>query len=240
MKTCHDLKTIFGSLSGGEVLDVATGSGGFIHALIETLADYIRITGVDTSERALAAARKAFAENEKITFRQMDAARLDFPAASFDAVCIANSLHHLADLPAVLAEMRRVLRPGGRFIIFEMYHDNQREAQLTHVLLHHWWGAVDTAGGVTHNPTYARREIAALAEGLGLRSLTFYDYADLADDPLEPEKVKYLGEVIDQYQARAAGLPGEAELKARGEELRQRVRTIGFHSATSLVAVGVA
>jgi SAM-dependent methyltransferase len=233
-----DMKQIFGSIPGGEVLDVATGSGGFIHVLVENLGGYAQITGVDTSERVLTAARKAFGENERIRFFQMDAAKMNFPPASFDTVCIANSLHHLADLPAILAEMRRVLKPGGRFVIVEMYRDDQTEEQLTHVLLHHWWGTVDTANGVTHHPTFTRRQILDLVQGLGLHDLALHDHADLSDDPKDPETITYLEGVIDQYQARAASLPGGDELKNRGEELRQRVRELGFHSASALIAVG--
>jgi len=55
----------------------------------------------------------------------MDAREMAFADASFYTVCISNSLHHMADLERVLAEMARVLRPKGRFIVAEMYCDGQ-------------------------------------------------------------------------------------------------------------------
>src|SRR5512141_3036012 len=109
-----------GTLSGGRVLDVATGRGNFISTLIENLRDYIEVVGIDTNADTLEAARENFTQ-DNIRFAVLDAARLDFPDESFDTVCISNSLHHLADLPQVLAEMRRVLKSNGHFIVSEMY-----------------------------------------------------------------------------------------------------------------------
>jgi ubiquinone/menaquinone biosynthesis C-methylase UbiE len=60
---------------------------------------------------------KQAAANQRIdgiTFRQMDGEQLDFPEASFDAVTCAFSLFQFPDMHRALAEMWRVLRPGGR------------------------------------------------------------------------------------------------------------------------------
>lgn len=228
---------IFAPISGGRVLDVATGSGNFVQALMATLKDYDAFVAVDTSERSAPAFEKAF-EGKPVKFMQMDAAQLDFPDASFDTVCISNSLHHMADLPVVLAEMKRVLKQGGKFIISEMYRDGQTEPQMTHVHMHHWWGAVDTLQGVCHNETYTRQEMLNIVEGIGLSGWEFHDVAYLDDDPKAPEVIQQLNSVIDQYIQKAQGLPNQEALQARGEELRQRVSEVGFHGATALVAIG--
>ena len=228
-------KDLIGHISGGEVLDVATGSGGFVGFLLEGLKDYTEITGVDTNERGAAAFAEAFKELKNIRFEKMDAGQMAYPDASFDTICIANSLHHMADLEAALAEMRRVLRPGGIFIILEMYRDGQTETQLTHVQLHHWWAAVDRTQGVVHNETYTRGEIADIVAGLGLQDAATHDLNELEGDPRDPEAGKQLNDIIDRYIQRAAGHP---DLQQRGEELRKRVQEIGFHSAASLLAIG--
>jgi SAM-dependent methyltransferase len=224
------------TLDGGRVLDVATGNGNFIHALLENLKSFHEIIGIDTSEKSAAAFEQAFA-GKAVRFMKMDAARLDFPAASFDTVCISNSLHHMADLETVLAEMKRVLRPGGYFILSEMYRDNQTKAQMTHVLMHHWWAAVDRIKGIVHNETYTRQQILDIVGGLGLTGMLVDDASDLDEDPKNPNTVKYLIDGVDQYLQRIEGLPEEAALRARGLELRRRVEEIGFHSATSLLAI---
>ena len=230
-------KQAFKDLPPGRLLDVATGSGGFIHLLVENLPGYTEIIGVDNLQKALDAARQAFPQGN-IHFMNMDAAHLEFAGASFDTVCMANSLHHMADLPQVLAEMLRLLAPSGHLLIAEMYQDGQTEAQLTHVYLHHWWAAVDTAAGVCHNETFTRQQIVDITEGLGLKQLAFYDYADLDSDPKDPETLRQLDEIIDRTIQRCQGLPSAATLIQRGEELRQRVKSIGFHSAGGLLVIG--
>ncbi|MBI5950544.1 MAG: class I SAM-dependent methyltransferase [Chloroflexi bacterium] len=232
MPTSQD---ILGHLPAGRVLDVATGSGGFIHFLLEGLKDYTEIIGVDNKERAAAAFEKAFEEKPNIHFQLMDANHLDFDSDSFDLVCISNSLHHFDDPQAVLSQMERVLRPGGYLLVSEMYCDGQTETQMTHVHLHHWWGAVDTVSGVTHHETYRRDELVGLVSGLALKDVAQYDLTDTSDDPRNPEISAELNPVFEQYIQRAEGHP---DLQARGEELRQRVAEIGFHSATTLVIIG--
>lgn len=232
MKTPKDY---LGHIPGGRVLDVATGSGGFIGFLLEGLQDPAEIVGIDTSERAAAAFGQAFKDTPAVRFESMDAGRMSFPDASFDTVCIANSLHHLPEPARVLSEMLRVLRPGGTLLVLEMFRDGQAESQITHVLLHHWWAAVDRTQQVVHNETYTRAEITTLIAGLGLEELNLHELSDLDGDPHDPEAVKQLGEIIDRYIQRADGHP---ELQQQGEQLRRRVEEVGFHSAASLLAIG--
>ena len=233
----NTLQQAFGHLAGGRVLDVATGNGNFVGILSEHLREYTEIIGVDTNARALDAARKNFTQ-ANIHFQTMDAARLDFSDASFDTVNIAYSLHHLENLAQAFTEMRRVLKPGGHFIIAEMVCDHQTETQLTHVYLHHWWAAIDTALGNLHRETFTRQHILDLVAELNLRDCRFYDYADLARDPFDAENRIRLDAAIDLYGERAQSLPNALALCARGEELRARVCTIGFHSATILIVIG--
>lgn len=229
-------KDILGQISGGRVLDVATGSGGFIHFLLEGLKDYIEIVGVDTNERAAAAFADGFKDKPGIRFEAGDALQLNYPAGSFDLVSISNSLHHFNEPQAVLRQMERVLRPGGRLIVAEMYRDGQAETQMTHVHLHHWWAAVDRTAGIVHNETYTRGELVELVGALGLSDLALYDLSSLDENPKAPEILTELTPVFDRYIQRAEG---HSDLQQRGEELRTRVAEIGFHGATTLVAVGL-
>ncbi len=230
-----DAKELIGHISGGKVLDAATGSGGFIRFLVDGLKAFDEIIGIDNSERGAAAFAEAFRDRQKIRFKQMDVAQMGFPDETFDTVCIANSLHHLPNPEQALYELKRVLRPGGHFIISEMYRDHQAETQLTHVELHHWWAAVDTAGGLLHNQTYRRRELVELVAGLDLSDLAFFDLSEMESDPYSPKIIHELNQIIERYQERADGHP---DLQARGETLRQRVQQVGFHSTTSLFALG--
>jgi len=228
-------KEILGHVSGGRVLDVATGGGGFIHFLRDGLKDYAEIIGVDSNESASAAFANAFKEQPNIRFETGDALHLSFESESFDMVSISNSLHHFNDPLPVLREMERVLKPGGYFLVAEMYCDGQTETQMTHVYLHHWWAAVDTLNGVTHRETYRRGEILDMLKNLRLRKTALYDLSETEENPKDPEIIAELNPVFERYIQRAEGHP---DLQARGAELRKRVKELGFHGATTLIMLG--
>jgi len=228
-------RLVLGALSGGRLLDVATGDGGFIRFLLEGLRDHDEIVGIDANPARAAAFAEAFGDRRDVRFEPMDAHRLAFDHASFDTVCVSNSLHHFADPLPVLAQMRRVLRSGGHFVVNEMYSDGQSDTQMTHVLLHHWWAAVNTLHGEVHRETYRRAEIVRIVEGLGLSDLRLADLADPDEVPHDPATLADLGGAIERYLALADGYP---ELQARGETLRARLREVGVRGATQLVVVG--
>jgi ubiquinone/menaquinone biosynthesis C-methylase UbiE len=224
-------------ISARKILDVATGSGGFITFMLDNIMGFDEITGIDRDGKPLQAARKAFPQGT-IRFQQMDAAQLDFPDDHFDMVCLSNSLHHMENLPGTLAEMKRVCKPGGYFIISEMYRDDQSETQKTHVALHHWWAAVDTANGIVHHETYTRQEIVDLVGKIGLQSVGYYDLIDIKANPKDPELVADLDGIIDHYIQRAQAKQSQVELVQRGEQLRRMVHEVGFHGATTLFVLG--
>jgi len=229
-----EAKELIGHISGGKALDVATGDGGFIHFLLEGLQDYKEIIGIDTKDGLEAVFAEQFAD-KSIHYQQMDAAQMEFADESFDTVCISNSLHHMLDLPRTLSEMQRVLKPGGYLIASEMYCDNQTETQMMHVQLHHWWGAVDRAQGISHNETFRREEIVEMVAGLDLAEMRMDDLSELRENPHDPERLAEINPIIDRYIQRAEG---HTELQACGEALRQRLKEVGFDGATSLLIIG--
>ena len=230
-----DPRSVLGHLHGGRVLDVATGAGGFARYLDEGLADYHEIIGIDTDAGKAAAFADGMADRPRTRFEQRDAATTGYRDGEFDTVAVSNSLHHFTDPAAVLREMRRILREHGTFIVFEMYRDGQAAPQMTHVELHHWWAAVDTRRGIVHHPTSMRSELLNLVAPLGLLDLKVTDVANPEDDPLDPDSIAELDEVIDRYLGWADGDPS---LTATGNELRQRLHEVGIRGATSLAIVG--
>lgn len=233
--TAIDPKAVLGDVSGGRVLDVATGTGSFVRFLLDGLRDHAEIVGIDANPERGQAFAAAFGDRPDVRFVEMDAHHLIFTDGSFDTVCVSNSLHHFADPAPVLAEMLRVLRPGGHLVVNEMYRDGQSETQTTHVLLHHWWAAVNRLRGEVHRETYERVRIVEIAEGLGLADLRIVDLADQDENPHDPEATAELEAAIDRYAVLAEGHP---ELQARGEALRTRLREVGVRGATQIVAIG--
>jgi 2-polyprenyl-6-hydroxyphenyl methylase/3-demethylubiquinone-9 3-methyltransferase len=99
---------------GLDVLDIGCAGGFMAEALARRGAT---VTGIDPAAEALAAARDhAAAEGLSIRYDEGMGEALPYPDASFDAVVCVDVLEHVADLDAVLAELTRVLRPGGWFL----------------------------------------------------------------------------------------------------------------------------
>lgn len=221
------------------VLDVATGSGNFADHLRTEYEGIGTITGIDVSPNGLERSRKALEKIDDMLTVCMDSSELAFPAGSFDMVCISNSLHHMARLDDALAEMMRVLRPGGYFLVREMYSDNQTEAQMMHVLMHEWWATIDTLNGIPHFSTFPRKEILLVCGGLDLEEMIVADYSFLESDPLDREVIDRINGAIDTYIARIEDPQSNSELARRGEQLRNRLHNVGFHRATSLALLGM-
>ena len=228
-------------IPGGRVLDVATARGGFIGVLKESLKSYTKITGVDVDRvgvdaHAITSAQSTF-DAEAICFIQMDGERLGFCDHSFDTVSLAASLHHLANPVQVLAEMARVLKPGGHLIVSEMHRDGQTEPQLTAVRIHHWAAAVDSAHGISHYRTLARQKIVDLVNNLGLHEVAFHDWVALDADPMDEALIEQVTRYIDARLERVRPL-NHAELLRRGAELRRQLHRVGVQREPVLIAIG--
>ena len=94
---------------GARVLEVGSGLG-LLAVEVASAAAGVRVDGVEVSPHQIAAA----AANPRVTYHQGDAHTLDFPEAVFDLVYARYLLEHVSKPEAVLGEMRRVVRPGGR------------------------------------------------------------------------------------------------------------------------------
>ena len=98
----------------GEVLDVGAGTGEII-ARLATRFSRARFTGIDLEEPHLDRARiRNAALGERARFQRADALALPFPDERFDLAVSRHLLQAVPDAPRVLAEIRRVLKPGGR------------------------------------------------------------------------------------------------------------------------------
>jgi ubiquinone/menaquinone biosynthesis C-methylase UbiE len=107
-------------LTGKKVLEVSCGAGGGASYIMRTLgpASY---TGLDLNPASIDLARKRH-NVPGLDFVQGDAQNLPFPDESFDAVVNVEASHQYPDFARFLAEVARVLRPGGHFL----YTDNRR------------------------------------------------------------------------------------------------------------------
>ena len=105
---------------GERLLDVGCGLGEAALGLAVDLGDSGEVVGVDASERMLRVARSnAVAAPCRVRFAVGDACALDEPDGSFDVARSERTLQWLADPAAAVAEMVRVVRPGGRISLID-------------------------------------------------------------------------------------------------------------------------
>ncbi|MFP6834656.1 MAG: class I SAM-dependent methyltransferase [Pseudomonadales bacterium] len=104
------------------VLDLGCGEGR--HAITAYLNAAVRVVGLDLSHNDLLTARDRYAEfqdpndsSRQVDFLRASGLRLPFGDASFDKVICAEVLEHIEDFETVLAEIQRVLKPGGTLAV---------------------------------------------------------------------------------------------------------------------------
>jgi demethylmenaquinone methyltransferase/2-methoxy-6-polyprenyl-1,4-benzoquinol methylase len=166
--------------SGDKVLDSCCGTGDLAVAALRAGAT---VTGLDFSERMLERARRKSSEIEWV---QGDAQHLPFEDASFDAATVGFGVRNLDDLERGLAELRRVLRPGGRMAILEITKPSGVLAPFYRL----WFdGFVPLLGKVlpggaayTYLPASVRRfpgpdELAGLLRGAGFEDVRWRTFA---------------------------------------------------------------
>lgn len=102
------------------VLDVATGTGDFAIQALSLNPE--KVTGVDISEGMLDVGRKKMVERglaSRIELVTGDSENLQFEENKFDAVTVGFGVRNFENLEKGLAEIRRVLRPGGKLVVLE-------------------------------------------------------------------------------------------------------------------------
>ncbi len=111
-----------GNFQGNEaILDVPCGTGELERRLLAKWPN-LCITGVDLSTGMLAQA-KAKDKANRVHWVEADVVELPMSDESFDCVVCANSFHYFSSPSKALAEMRRVLRPGGRLLLVDWCDD---------------------------------------------------------------------------------------------------------------------
>lgn len=130
------LRRIGGRLDNAHVLEIGCGRGVGAETIVKVFGAS-HVFGVDVDARMIALARQRLGERwgTRVQFAVGDAQALPVNNASFDAVFDFGMLHHVPNWQEALREVRRVLRPGGRFYFEEVPKhvlESRRYAMLEH------------------------------------------------------------------------------------------------------------
>jgi ubiquinone/menaquinone biosynthesis C-methylase UbiE len=172
LRFVEDFLSAHGPGRGGEMLDVGTGPARVPIALCR--ADrYFRVLGVDLAGPMLELARRNVAEAElsdRIRFARGDAKNLPFPDGRFEAVVSNTIIHHIPDPAPALAEMVRLVAPGGTLMVRDLARPVS-EAELDALVEKHAANEPIPSRNLFRDSLHASltlSEVQEIVQGLGL------------------------------------------------------------------------
>jgi ubiquinone/menaquinone biosynthesis C-methylase UbiE len=189
------------------IVDLGCGTGRFTQALADRFA--ARVTAIDPSQKMLDQARKHIGST-RVAFMQAPGEALPLADGSADVVFMSMVLHHFADMEAVAAECRRVLRAGGHVCI----RSSTRETHFVHEEFFAGFRPL------VDQVLPSRRRVTDVFEAVGLQPMVQQlvphvlapDWATLAD------KIALRGDSIVVRLADSDFEAGMAKLRHRAQE----------------------
>jgi len=216
---------------GDAAVDVGCGLGFDVAKLANIVCRGGLSVGVDISEKLLEAARRAFGNNEGVSFIRGDIHGLAIPRNSVDGIRVDRTLQHVQDPQKVISEMVRVLKPGGWLVCAEpdwsTFVIDTDDNETTGMIIQTWKSAF-------RNPNIGRQLLGRVrAEGL---QYTWADGLMLLADGLRAADIVY-----DIYataeKVRAANSEKSGTVDAWLNELQNRE---DHHGVTACVTIFLA
>jgi SAM-dependent methyltransferase len=173
-----------------------------------------QVVGIDLT---LAALREASAACPRAGFAQGAAEHLPAADDCFDAAVLRLALHHVEEPQAVLREVRRILRPGGRLVVLDILTSVDPETAALH-------NAIERLRDPSHTALLPGPVLGATIDGCGLPLVsettfeTTRDFEEWARIIAEPVRMRALERVL-RHLARA-GVDAGIDLREEGDALR--------------------
>lgn len=229
------LEAFFTNIHHQTIIDLATGSGQWIHAIYPLISNDNRIIGIDTHTLAVERAKQHFQEAKHVEFLVGDVYHLPFETESIDIVMISNSIHHFQNHSSLFSEINRVLKPQGYFLVAEMVSDSLTRAQISHRKLHHFAAEIDQLRGEFHGLTYTLEELGSIVNAhLGYRSI--FSILE-GQKPTAYHDEKTIQGLIETSKQLLKRIPESVNSKPYQKQQRAWERYVqkhGFASATTL------
>lgn len=162
----------FGPVRGRRVLDLGCGTGRHTQALTDAGA---QVWALDLTPEMIAKARAKRPEASVCWVRHALPQPLPFPASAFDLVVLGLVAEHIADLPRLLTESARVLRPGGRCVVSALHPDRTAAGQRARY--------IDPETGLRHPITTYHRSVADYLHAGALAGLVLQGEQTLSPSP---------------------------------------------------------
>lgn len=179
-----------GNVAGRRILDAGCGSGALFAALRDRGAS---VTGIDKSAGMLKMARRRLGDEADLRVAELGRP-LPFPDGTFDDVTASLVLHYLEDWGPALAELRRVLRPGGRligsvehpFVTNTMHREEGREPNYfaTYKYTQEW-----TVGGQTALVSFWARPLNVIVSAFVAGGFRIQDISEPGVAPDTPREL---------------------------------------------------
>jgi demethylmenaquinone methyltransferase/2-methoxy-6-polyprenyl-1,4-benzoquinol methylase len=170
------------------VLDVAAGTGDLARAFVREVGPEGLVVLTDLNARMLTAGRDRLLDEGRIVPAvRCDAEQLPFPDRCFDVVSVGFGLRNMTHKEQALAQMRRVLRPGGRLLVLEFSKVWQPLAPLYDAYsmrVMPWLGERIAGDGASYRYLAesirvhpAQQELARMMEQAGLERVQWFNFA---------------------------------------------------------------
>ncbi len=184
------------------VLDLATGAG---HVAVACAPLVRRVVALDVTPEMIQQARQLAAQNEvrNVAFVVANAEALPFPPACFDRVLVRSAPHHFHNLMLALAQVFRVLRPGGVFAVSDCSPPP---------VVRDWLEVVEVGRDPSHVRSRALEEWRSLLQSVGFH----VEHAER----IEQEK-----DILDWFQVSATAADQQRKLLDYYETAPQAVRS---------------
>jgi ubiquinone/menaquinone biosynthesis C-methylase UbiE len=222
-----------GDLAGRHVLEIGCGTGVVTRELSRRVGPTGRLVASDPSHGMIGIARRLAREADlsALDLQVQDARSLPYPDATFDVTCAITVLSHVPEREAVLREMARVTRPGGRVLIVDGdFAANQIEhpdREMTAAIVDAW------RANIVDDP-YLTRRLAPLLRDVGLRIDAMNGHLHIEVGQVD-EATSFMWQwaVFAAQQGVQAGVVTEEQAAAWTEEVRAlNARGLLFGSIT--------
>lgn len=212
------------------LLEVGCGVGAQTEILLRHFPD-LHVTGIDRNQSNLEVARANLEQvpwgNGRFTLVETDAANMDFPADSFDSAFLCWILEHVGDPALVLAETRRVLRPGAPIVVTEVQNASFFIDPYSPQTLDYWRAFNDYQLELGGDP-FVGAKLGNLLQAVGFRDVTTKVRTIHLDNRQPGQRAEFLEYWTDLLLSGAAGLVSEGRVANEVVAgMREELRRVG-------------